>query len=284
MWEHRPFLVLADHLTRRGIAVLRYDDRGTAASTGKYHGATVEDFSRDTSAAVEFLRTHARIGAARIGLVGDSEGGLVAPIVANLRGDIAFVVLMGATGVDGKTVLLSQNEAMARAARASEPEIALATTVQRAVMEIAAQAEPGEDITNEVMRAADQVIATIPAPERDVVGEVLRTQLRGQIARLQGAWMRHFLNYDPTPALRRLDVAVLAIWGTRDLQVLPALNRPALERALAGNPRAAFVELEGLNHMFQAAATGSLAEYAEIDETINPAALSTITEWLTSLK
>jgi pimeloyl-ACP methyl ester carboxylesterase len=284
VWEHRPFLVLADHLTRHGIAVLRYDDRGTAASTGKYQGATVEDFSRDTSAAVEFLRTHARIDAARIGLVGHSEGGLVAPIVANRRGDIAFVVLMGATGVDGKSVLLSQSEAMARAAGASGPEVALATALNRAVMEIAAQAEPGEDLTNDVMRVAEQVIATIPIPQRDVAGTAIRTQLRGQIARLQGAWMRHFLNYDPSPALRRLDVPVLAIWGTRDLQVLPALNRPAIERAVAGNPRAAFVELEGLNHMFQAAATGSLAEYAEIDETINPAALSTITEWLTSLK
>ena len=284
VWEHRPFLVLADHLTRHGIAVLRYDDRGTAASTGKYQGATVEDFSRDTSAAVEFLRAHARIDAARIGLLGHSEGGLVAPIVANPRDDIAFVVLLGATGVDGKTVLLTQSEAMARVAGASEPEIALATTMNRAVMEIAAQTGPGEDLTDDVMRVADQVIAAIPAPQRDAAGKAIRTQLRGQITRLQGEWMRHFLNYDPSPALRRLDVPVLAIWGTRDLQVLPALNRPALERALAGNPRAAFVELEGLNHMFQAASTGSSAEYAEIDETINAAALSTITEWLTSLK
>lgn len=283
-WEHRPFLVLADHLTRHGIAVLRYDDRGTAQSTGKYAGATVEVFARDASAAVTFLRAHARIDARRVGLIGHSEGGLVAPIVANQRGDIASLVLMGATGVDGKVVLLSQAEAITRASNADESEVRLAMAINRAVTENAAQAAPGEDLYDTVMRAVDQVIATIPASQREAVGQATRIMIKGEIGRLQDAWMRHFLNYDPAPALRRLDVPVLAIWGTRDLQVLPALNRPALERALAGNPRAAFVELEGLNHMFQAAATGSLAEYAEIDETINPAALSTITEWLTSLK
>jgi hypothetical protein len=97
----------------------------------------------------------------------------VAPIVANQRGDIAFVVLMGATGVDGESVLLSQSEAMTRAAGASDPDIAFATNLTRAVLAIAAQAKPGEDLTNDVMRVADQVIATIPAPERDVVGEVI---------------------------------------------------------------------------------------------------------------
>ena len=284
IWEHRPFLVLADHLTRHGIAVLRYDDRGTAQSTGKYAGATVEDFARDASAAVTFLRAHDRIDARRVGLIGHSEGGLVAPIVANQRHDIAFLVLMGATGVDGKAVLLSQAEAMTRASNASESEVRLAMAINVAVTEIAAQASPGEDISDKVMQAVDQVIATIPAPEREGAGAAIRAQAKGQVGRLQDRWMRHFLNYDPAPALRRLDVPVLAIWGTRDLQVLPSVNRPALERELAANPGASFVELEGLNHMFQAARTGSLSEYAEIDETINPAALSTITAWLTSLK
>ena len=284
IWEHRPFLVLADHLTRHGIAVLRYDDRGTAQSTGKYQGATVEDFARDASAAVTFLRAHDRIAASRIGLVGHSEGGLVAPIVANERGDIAFLVLMGATGVDGRAVLLSQAEAMTRASNAPEPEVRLAMAINRAVTENAALAAPGEDLYDKVMRAVDQVIATIPAPEREAASQASRIMVKGEIGRLQDAWMRHFLNYDPAPALRRLDIPVLAIWGTRDLQVLPSINRPALERALAANRRASFVELDGLNHMFQAARTGSLSEYEEIDETINPAALSTITAWLTSLK
>jgi hypothetical protein len=283
-WEHRPFLVLADYLTRHGIAVLRYDDRGTDQSTGKYPGATVEDFARDTSAAVTFLRAHDRIDASRIGLVGHSEGGLVAPIVANQRGDIAFLVLMGATGVDGRAVLLSQAEAIARVSNAPESEVRLAMAINRAVTENAAQAAPGEDLYDKVMRAVDQVIATIPAPEREAASQATRIMVKAEIGRLQDAWMRHFLNYDPAPALRRLNVPVLAIWGTRDLQVLPSINRPALERALAANRRASFVELDGLNHMFQAATTGSLAEYAEIDETINPAALSAITAWLTSLK
>jgi pimeloyl-ACP methyl ester carboxylesterase len=284
IWEHRPFLVLADHLTRHGIAVLRYDDRGTAQSTGTYQGATVEDFARDTAAAVTFLHAQARIDPRRIGLIGHSEGGLVAPIVANQRGDIAFLVLMGATGVDGRAVLLSQAEAMTRASNAPESEVRLAMAINRAVTENAAQAAPGEDLYDKVMRAVDQVIATIPAPEREAARQAIRIMVKGEVGRLQDAWMRHFLNYDPAPALRRLDVPVLAIWGTRDLQVLPSINRPALERALAANRRASFVELDGLNHMFQAARTGSLSEYAEIDETINPAALSAITAWLTSLK
>jgi len=141
-----------------------------------------------------------------------------------------------------------------------------------------------EDLYDNVMRAVDQLIATIPTPEREAASQAIRIMVKGEIGRLQDAWMRHFVNYDPAPALRRLDVPVLAIWGTRDLQVLPSINRPALERALAANRRASFVALEGVNHMFQAARTGSLSEYEEIDETINPAALSTITARLTSLK
>jgi hypothetical protein len=280
IWEHRPFLVLADHLTRHGFAVLRYDDRGTAQSTGQYRGATIEDFAGDASAAVEFLRGQERIDGARIGLIGHSEGGVVAPMVANTRGDVAFIVLMAATGVDGKTVLLSQSEAMLRAANAPEREMEVAMAVNRAVMDVAANAADGEDLRARMIEAVDGIIETIPAARREAAAQLIRAQVGGQSERLEGAWMRHFLTYDPAPALAKLDCPVLAIWGSKDLQVLPDLNQPAIREALAGNPNAPFVRLEGLNHMFQAAATGLLAEYAEIDETINPAALEAITSWL----
>ena len=281
--EHRPFLVLADYLTRNGIAVLRYDDRGTAQSTGRYAGATIEAFARDASAAVEFLKSHGRIDERRIGLAGHSEGGVVAPIVANARDDVAFVVLMAGTAVDGRTVLLSQSEAMLRASNmAEESEIELAQAISSAMIGTVMDGTPGADLTDEIMGAVEAVIATIPEAQRETAGAAIRGQARGEIERLQSDWMRHFLSYDPAPALRELDVPVLAIIGTKDLQVIPDVNVPAMRAALARNENAMLIELNGLNHLFQTAETGSIAEYVEIDETINAAALNAVTEWITS--
>jgi pimeloyl-ACP methyl ester carboxylesterase len=278
--EHRPFLVLADQLTRNGFAVLRYDDRGTAQSTGQYAGATIEDFARDASAAVEFLNSHARIDGLRIGLAGHSEGGLVAPIVANDRDDIAFVVLMAGSGVNGRTVLLEQNEAMLRASNIPEPEIAVARAVSDAMMRAVVDAEPDADTARAIWEAVEEVIATIPEARRKTAATTIREQASGQVERLQSPWMRHFLSYDPAPALRELNCPVLIIIGSNDLQVVPEMNVPAMRTALAWNERATFVELKGLNHMFQSAETGLIVEYAEIDETINDAALDAITHWL----
>jgi pimeloyl-ACP methyl ester carboxylesterase len=282
LMEHKPFLVLADYLTRRGIAVLRYDDRGYGESTGKFEPATTEDFARDASAAVEFLRAHDRINPAEIGLAGHSEGGLIAPMVVGLRDDIAFVVLLAATGVDGAEIVMSQTEAMLRAAKIEESEIKIVSSVNRAVVTIVVSAGPAEDISGQVSEAIEEIIQTLPAADREEGGKNLRAGIKNELKRLQGNWTRFFLRYDPRPALESINCPVLAIIGSRDTQVLPDLNMPEIKRALTagGNQDFEIVVLEGLNHLFQKCETGAVGEYVTIQESFNPEALVKIGDWI----
>ncbi len=281
---HKPFLVLADYLSRRGIAVLRYDDRGTAASTGEFENATTEDFARDASAAVDFLKEHAQINPKEIGMAGHSEGGLIAPMVVGMRDDVSFVVLLAATGVDGATISLSQSEAMLRAAGTDEGEIEIALAVSRAVLAVAEKASDGEDLTKDLELAARDVIQTIPESDREEAAKNILGQIPHLNRKLQGKWSRFFHAYDPRPALSNIKCPVLAIIGSKDVQVLPDLNMPEIKKALiqGGNEDFEIVEIDGLNHMFQKCETGAMAEYVSIQETFNPVALAKIGDWISS--
>ncbi len=282
LMEHKPFLVLADYLTRRGIAVLRYDDRGFGKSTGRFSTATTEDFARDAAAAVEFLKTHDRINAANIGLAGHSEGGLIAPMVCGLRDDVAFVVLLAATGVDGAEISKSQSEAMLRAAGTAESEIEIAMSVNRSVVDIVVSAEADEDVSDKVAEAVEVIIEKLPEADREEGGKNLRAAIRNEIKRLNGNWMRFFLKYDPRPALANIKCPVLAIIGSKDLQVVPDLNMPEIRKALTdgGNKNFEIVVMDGLNHLFQKCETGEMGEYITIQETWNPEALEKIGDWI----
>ena len=282
LMEHKPFLVLADYLSRRGIAVLRYDDRGTAKSTGKFGGATTEAFARDASSAVEFLKTHERINPDEIGLAGHSEGGLIAPMVVGLRDDVAFVALLAATGVNGDDISLSQSEAMLRAAGTPEEEIEIALAVNRAVFAVVGKAEAGADLTKELEQAIETVILTIPESIREEAAKNLRAEVPNLNRRLQEKWLRFFHSYDPRPALSNIKCPVLTIIGSKDTQVLPELNMPEIKKALmkGGNKDFDMVEIEGLNHLFQECETGAMGEYISIQETFNPEALSKIGDWI----
>ena len=279
---HKPFLVLADYLSRRGIAVLRYDDRGTAKSTGKHSKATTKDFATDAAAAVAFLKEHDRINPKEIGLAGHSEGGLIAPITIGMRDDVAFVVIMAGTGVDGVTIIRTQTEAMLRASGVDEEEIKIAIAVNQLALKAATEAESDEDFVKQLDAALEKYISTLPEDSREELGKNLRQGVRDTRKRLRGTWMRFFLTYDPRPALQEITCPVLAIIGSKDTQVLPDLNMPEIEKALkkGGNSDITMVQLEGLNHLFQKCVTGSLDEYATIQETFNPAALEAIGDWI----
>ena len=282
LMEHKPFLVLADYLTRRGIAVLRFDDRGTAKSTGDFGSASTKDFANDASAAVDFLKGHERINPDEIGLAGHSEGGLIAPLVVGMRDDVAFVVLLAATGVDGVTISLTQTEAMLRAEGMVEAEIKVAIDVNRAALAVVANAEAGADFSKELSTAIESVIQTLPEEDREEAGKNIRAGMEGQMKRLNGNWMRFFLAHDPRPALKDMKCPVFAIVGSKDLQVLPDLNMPEIKKALAegGNPDFETVVMDGLNHLFQKCETGTMTEYATIQETFNPEALKKIGDWI----
>lgn len=282
---HRPFLVLADHLTRHGIAVLRSDDRGVAGSEGDFASATSMDFADDAAAAVAYLGTRPEVEPAAIGLVGHSEGGLIAPIVAARSDDVAFIVLLAGPGLTGEEILYLQAELILRASGASEIVIDGNRAIQRAMFRVAKEEDDPE---RRVARARDvlrETLAGIPSSQLEMMGVPSGGEeawIEAQAGQLSSEWMRFFLVHDPVPLLREVRVPVLALNGELDLQVPPAENLEAIAKALeeGGNPDVTTVMLPGLNHLFQTATTGAPSEYARIDETFAPAALEAVAEWI----
>jgi hypothetical protein len=276
---HKPFLVLADHLARHGIATLRYDDRGVARSSGDFVRATSADFADDAEAAVRFLKQRGEILTDRIGIVGHSEGGLIAPMVAARTGDVGFVVLLAGPGLPGDSILVLQTRAIALATGAPPERVERAVSLNRRMYDAVKHARDSADAATHAMAAYREYVATLPAAQQAAATSALSASL-GQLV---SPWMRYFLAYDPRPALRRVHVPVLALDGTLDLQVPYAPNLAAIDSALAagGNRDHETVALPRLNHLFQTATTGAPSEYATIEETFAPAALDVITEWIT---
>jgi pimeloyl-ACP methyl ester carboxylesterase len=280
---HRPFYVLADALTRRGIAVLRADDRGVGGSTGSVGGATTsEDFATDALAGVRFLAARPDVRDDAIGLVGHSEGGLVAPLAATRATPearaIEFLVLLAGPGVPLGEILAAQQSLILGAQGAPATMIDKNSQVLERLIAIALEEPDRERATAAMRTVLTNSIATLP----DAVRPAATAQVEAQVQQMSSAWMRFMLAYDPLPALRSLEIPVLALFGERDLQVPPAQSKAPLEAALqaAGHPASRVVELPRLNHLFQAAATGAPAEYATIEETMNAAALELIGSWI----
>ena len=265
---HKPFLILSDYLTRHGIAVLRADDRGTGKSTGVFSGATTADFSTDTEAGVAYLKTRSEVDPHKIGLIGHSEGGVIAPMVAARNKDVAFIVMMAGTGVTGDQILPAQAEAIAVASGTNPDEAAKNAAKEKEMLTL-------------VETEKDQSVLEKELKEK-MAGDVPDAQIGMQILQITSPWFRYFLTYDPASALRKVTCPVLAINGSLDKQVLPDQNLPAIRNALdeAGNKRVEIDELPGLNHLFQTAKTGAPTEYAEIEETMSPVALEKITSWI----
>lgn len=271
IFRHKPFLVLADYLTRRGIEVLRYDDRGVAESTGDFASATSADFTDDAEAAFRFLSGRDEVRGDAIGIIGHSEGGLVAELLASRLPQLGYIVLMAGPGVSGDSVLVLQAAALNRAAGLPEEALAIRSRLQRRLMDAALDNTDPE-------RARADITAVFQTEVPEVPADQVETQARA----LTSPWMLWFLHYDPQPILRSLTLPVLALNGSKDLQVLPGPNLDGIAEGLreAGNPDFTALELDGLNHLFQTADTGLGTEYGQIEETIAPAALQTIGDWI----
>ncbi|HEY7839602.1 MAG TPA: alpha/beta fold hydrolase [Terriglobales bacterium] len=266
VFGHKIFLVLADNLTRHGFAVLRLDKRGVGQSTGDAATATTTDYAADAAGAFAWLRRQPGIDAARVGLIGHSEGGLIAAMVASQHPEAAFAVMMAGPGERGEDLVVSQVEALNAASGAPPATVAKDATMERAVLDLVMAAPTDAAVPAALDAAATKgTLPKIPA---------------AQVAGLASPWYRAFLRSDPAPYLELLRCPVLALSGSKDVQVPPAANLPLLKADLAHDPHATVVELPGLNHLFQAAKTGLPAEYAQIEETIDPAALSAIDTWL----
>jgi len=266
---HKPFLVLADYLTRKGIVVLRADKRGADKSTGNFEAATTADFADDAQAGVEFLKTRSEVDPHRIGLVGHSEGGIIAPMVAARDRDIAFIVLMAGPGVPGDQILVEQGRLIAEAGGASKEKADQSAAQEREVLALV-ETEKDNTVLEKELR---EKLAADGVPE---------AQIGASVNAAISPWFRYFLTYDPAATLRKVACPVLAINGEKDLQVPPAQNLPAIRKALedGGNKHFEVDELPGLNHLFQTAKTGAPSEYGEIEETMSPVALDKMASWI----
>jgi pimeloyl-ACP methyl ester carboxylesterase len=263
---HRPFLVLADFLTRRGFAVLRYDKRGSGSSTGDNPNATTADFADDAQAGVEFLRGRSDIDGRRLGLIGHSEGALVASLVAAKYKSASFLVLLGAQGQKGGEIIPEQIGLEDRAEGMAAETVARRVRVQEAMIKLV-RTEPTD-------RAAPAIRDMLMASGSSEIAADRRAAL------MTSVWGRFFIDYDPVNALRKIHAPVLVIDGDKDVQAPARENLKIIKAALAGHPDVQVMELPDLNHVLQTARTGSAIEYAEIEETIAPAALDLIGDWV----
>jgi len=279
---HKPFLVIADYLTRRGIAVLRYDDRGTALSTGKFSTATTADFATDAESAVAYLKTRKEINPRKIGLMGHSEGGIIAPMVAARSKDVAFIVMLAGTGLRGDEILLLQSELIARASALSEEKIAKSKNLNSLIYNKIANSK--EAIT---LQEATDIMTTLRNDLDEFTPEGMTTDdfIKISVAQMTSPWMQYFLRYDPTPALEQVKCPVLAVNGSKDLQVPAKENLSAISATLkkGGNKKVTVKEYPNLNHLFQECATGLPAEYAFIEQTFSPEVLKDLGDWITKI-
>jgi fermentation-respiration switch protein FrsA (DUF1100 family) len=281
LFGHKPFKLIADYLTRRGIAVLRVDDRGVSKSTGNHAKATTLDFAEDVEAGVAYLKSRTDINAREIGLLGHSEGGVIAPMVAARSKDIAFIVMLAGTGVNGEQVLYTQGQAILKAMGAPDRSLARQRTMQEILFQTMKR-EPDNGVAEKVVREAwAKEMAKLTEDEKKQAG-AMNAALDAQLKRVLSPWFRFFLTYEPVGALQKVQCPVLALNGEKDLQVDPKINLEAIARALkaGGNKDFTTVELPKLNHLFQTCKTGTVAEYGQIEETIAPVALERIADWI----
>lgn len=279
---HKPFLVLADHFTKLGFAVLRYDDRGTNQSEGDFHTATSLDFAEDVESALAFLKTRKDIDHHKIGLIGHSEGGLIAPMVAtNHPTEISFIVLLAGTGVIGKEIILDQIEAINRSNGETESQISNSLYMSKVIFDYLESIQDNEnrkDLLTKFIKDQINNNSKFKLP-KDVTAKQF---IKSQVPSLSSDWMNFFLFYNPQETLSKVTCPILAINGDKDQQVTSELNIPIIKKIIEQNQPNTnkAIILPNLNHLFQECKTGSPNEYENIKQTFSPLALQAISNWL----
>ncbi|HTY60453.1 MAG TPA: alpha/beta fold hydrolase, partial [Bacteroidota bacterium] len=282
----RPFRIIADHLTRHGIAVLRWDDRGIGSSGGNKSLSTTADHAQDVLAGVKFLRARPDINPEAIGLLGHSEGGLIAPIVAGLSRDIAFIVLMAGPAVTGERLVCFQIETQMRGAKAGEEEIRKALSEQHRVF-ACVRADTGWDgLALMFKKEAASGYSAMPAERKKAITDsasFVNARGAAMMGGVRVPWLKYFIDCDPVPALEKVSSPVLALFGELDMQVPVSLNRAPMEAALARSRTKDWkVEIvPKANHLFIRAVTGLPSEYAGLEKVFVPGFLDLVTEWIT---
>ena len=284
IFNHKPFAVIADHLTRNGIAVLRVDDRGVGETTGEVKSATSADFAKDVLAGITYLKSRKEIDSKQIGLVGHSEGGIIAPLVANQSKDVAFIVSMAGVGVKGVDVMKMQTADMLKASNLPPDQYQALKGFYSRMLDLLKHQDINKPVDMKVELEKwklSQPKALIDSMKLNK-GQEGDEKIRSFVNMISIPWMRYFIAYNPETVLSKVKIPVLAINGAKDIQVSSTENLAGFERLLkkAGNKDFKTQELLGLNHLFQTAVTGYGNEYGTIEETISPTALQVISEWI----
>jgi len=281
---HKPFLVIADFLTRNGIAVLRYDDRGVGKSQGIYSAATSADLATDAEAALNYLKNDKRINPKATGLLGHSEGGLIAPIVASSNPDVAFIVSLAGPGVPGEQIIIRQTQDISRLSGLPEDKIKESTDTNKKLYSVLRKEKDNIKAEVKIIAIYRDILAKKQTPPEDA--EIAVNQLKTTFGAGSYTWFRYFIVTDPATFWKKVECPVLALNGEKDLQVSANENIPAIEKTLksAGNKSVKTIKFPELNHLFQHCKTGLPAEYAAIEETFSPEVLRIMTDWILALK
>jgi uncharacterized protein len=282
--NHKPFLVLSDYLTRNGIAVLRYDDRGIAKSKGNFATSTSEDFATDAQAAVEYLKTRKEVDAKKIGVAGHSEGGLIAPMVAVNSSDVSYIILLAGPGLPGKDILILQGRLISKANGEKDENIDKSMKLNEKIYNIILSEEDNSIAEKKIKTAYEEFYNTLNEAEKKEA-DTQKPMIEQNLKQLTSPWFRFFMKFDPRPTLENVTVPVLALNGEKDLQVPPKENLAEIEKALkaGGNKNFKTVLLPTLNHLFQNCKTGAVSEYGQIEETFSPDAMKIIKDWILNL-
>ena len=273
MMNHKPFMVIADFLTNKGIAVLRVDDRGTGASEGNYNATGLDGFVSDTNSAFEFIKTHSAINPAKIGLIGHSLGGVIAPIIASKNQDVSFIVLLAGSGIRGDKLMLLQKEIIERKLGVPEAGITQGQNYMKGAYNIILNSNNDDN----------QLQSDLKDYFNEIFGAMLTdSQIKSLSEQMSMHWLTDFIKFDPKESLSKTKCPVLALNGANDLQVPPKENLEAIEAILLanGNTNTETMTLDDLNHLFQESKTGLPNEYAIIEQTFSPMALDIMFEWI----
>jgi len=278
---HKPFLVISDYLTKKGIAVLRYDDRGFGKSTGNFTTATSADFATDVESAIAYLKTRKEVNKNKIGLVGHSEGGLIAPIVASKSNDVSFIVLLAGTGIQGDKLLLLQQELIARDTGESEEDIKKSIQTNAKIFEMVVKSNDDLKLKSDLTILMNETLKNDPSTKIPN-GMTKNEFVSMQVNQITSPWIQYFFKFNPATVLEKVTCPVLAVNGEKDLQVPPKENLTAIKTALekGGNKNVSIIEFPNMNHLFQECKTGSPSEYATTEQTFSPIALAEISNWI----
>jgi pimeloyl-ACP methyl ester carboxylesterase len=280
---HRPFLILSDYLTRRGFAVLRSDDRGVGKSEGHYQGSSTKDFSTDTRAAFEFLKVREDINPRKIGLIGHSEGGLIASLVAAEKQEVAFIVMMATPVLSGEEIMYQQFHDVAKAHGAGEHLIMKQKQFLNQMMEILKTKQDSNITRKKLLITYEQFLSEMSSDESAIWREAYNfSEPDNFVNKFTDPWTHNILLFDPLPTLMNVKCPILFLFGGKDVQVAAIHNSALIENAFRKSGKQNFqIEVfPTLNHLFQTAVTGSPKEYANIKETISPIILDTINNWI----